>query len=665
MRRIIFMICMFCCSIAYSQEKSKVSFDYLIKPGDSEWQSLGSTYERNQALQIPERTLKTLSTEDLLEVCLNYPFLIEATFYSNKEDAIRYLVSKFNGFEELLSRKDVSKVLLKKEVDFPNEFKKLSRLNDSQKGLFSFQDEIVELLITQEDILASLNKHEQELLMDMNTKNTDLKKKDTSVFGDKNFLLSKMVTESQSKATKRIYKPKFKSITLYTPKGSRVQNAEKLNGADVPGATATQLNYLINYLYANYDGATLEENNTWEYNTDGWTWHTSRTGEKVLIDRANRAYDSIYVHDGSYIEVPEQYGTVVVYGDFYFSATKDNGQWYISKWGDGGPRVRHKLTALPNGSDSYFDNAYYHPNDAKTYYMPIPNCQISGNSHVCSHDEYSITNLPADATVQWSYSPREAGSICTNGSGSMTFSATSWYSGDCTLKADIFLAGSKILTVESEIEIGVPAIHFMHFTSAYGNSGQWTANSSDNHLEIQSYDDSPINTPVDLKIYRINNDFSIGNLVTQRNNVYLDNYNFGPFAPGWYSVEIRSHNECGYSQWEGNEIECVNDENNDNPYDPEHPYEKSIVINNTSADYIFVSFVDKESFEGGNEINKLSTNNRSESYIVQLWNGNKPISTSTHSGKTFQLNVSGLPKGIYMMRIINNDEVYSKKFIIR
>jgi len=64
-------------------------------------------------LQIPENVLYSLSTEDLMEICLQWPYLIQFDNHYSFTVKSEALPDQFNGFKELFNRKGVSDVLLR------------------------------------------------------------------------------------------------------------------------------------------------------------------------------------------------------------------------------------------------------------------------------------------------------------------------------------------------------------------------------------------------------------------------------------------------------------------------------------------------------------------------------------------------------------------------
>ena len=73
----IFMFC-FVCSVLMPQD---IKWDYPVKPGSKEWQQLTTQELKVRACQIPDELLSQISTKDLVELCLNYPLLMNVTFF--------------------------------------------------------------------------------------------------------------------------------------------------------------------------------------------------------------------------------------------------------------------------------------------------------------------------------------------------------------------------------------------------------------------------------------------------------------------------------------------------------------------------------------------------------------------------------------------------------
>lgn len=87
-------------------------YDYPVKPGTKEWYELKTEEERFAILQIPDDLLKSMSTENLIITCMNFPLFGDYTAYNNPQQGMEYIIDNFNGLQELLNRKDAPSGLL-------------------------------------------------------------------------------------------------------------------------------------------------------------------------------------------------------------------------------------------------------------------------------------------------------------------------------------------------------------------------------------------------------------------------------------------------------------------------------------------------------------------------------------------------------------------------
>ena len=90
--------------------------------------------EKIELCQIPEDLLTVISTEDLAELCLTYPFLYEAYAGESIIYSLNVLLHSFNGFTELLKREDCVAVLLEVANAKIQDFKSL-QYNDPKEAL--------------------------------------------------------------------------------------------------------------------------------------------------------------------------------------------------------------------------------------------------------------------------------------------------------------------------------------------------------------------------------------------------------------------------------------------------------------------------------------------------------------------------------------------------
>lgn len=87
------------------------TYNYPTLPGTVEWKELSSLAEKVEVCQIPERKLKTISTEGLLETLLNYPLILDYIFFDNMQNGFNRIKTENNGFSELYNRKNIFEVI--------------------------------------------------------------------------------------------------------------------------------------------------------------------------------------------------------------------------------------------------------------------------------------------------------------------------------------------------------------------------------------------------------------------------------------------------------------------------------------------------------------------------------------------------------------------------
>lgn len=90
-------------NISFAQQ---IEWDFPTKPGTQAWKSLKSWNERVSACQIEPQKLKTISTSGLVKICSQYPFFTSYGFYDSPIGGFNASLSLFNGYTELMSRKN-------------------------------------------------------------------------------------------------------------------------------------------------------------------------------------------------------------------------------------------------------------------------------------------------------------------------------------------------------------------------------------------------------------------------------------------------------------------------------------------------------------------------------------------------------------------------------
>ena len=167
------------CTIVFGQESEtshadSISdvYEYPIKPGTLEWKQC-SHAEHLEMLQIPDAVLNTISTAGLLKTCLDYPFISDIHAYDNYQLGLRNVINGFNGLQELLTRAEAGRLLVKEYFKHnPNDLN--PDWSITERGGFKIQYKNLEMHISQHEILTMFTQKERlELLEDCLSKYSD------------------------------------------------------------------------------------------------------------------------------------------------------------------------------------------------------------------------------------------------------------------------------------------------------------------------------------------------------------------------------------------------------------------------------------------------------------------------------------------------------------
>ncbi len=85
---------------------------YPIVPGTPEWAELETGEQMVAVTQLPDSVIQTISTEGLIETCLDYPLLSHVLTRSTLQRGVEETLDRFNGFQELSQREDAARDLL-------------------------------------------------------------------------------------------------------------------------------------------------------------------------------------------------------------------------------------------------------------------------------------------------------------------------------------------------------------------------------------------------------------------------------------------------------------------------------------------------------------------------------------------------------------------------
>ncbi len=162
---VVVLIFGICLSSALAQPISS-PYKFPTRVGMPGWKSLNTLAEKLAACQIPQDTLQRLSTEALVQTCLDYPMFLLYSAYTDSLGGMARVISGFNGMQELLRRKDAGSFLVKKYLEY-DPLAHDENWSDDKMGEFSLKLDGLERLLGHDSILTSLQADERRNLLSL------------------------------------------------------------------------------------------------------------------------------------------------------------------------------------------------------------------------------------------------------------------------------------------------------------------------------------------------------------------------------------------------------------------------------------------------------------------------------------------------------------------
>lgn len=85
-----------------SRSMKALAFDFPT----IQWETFETYDQKLAACEIPDSILPKIPTENLVEICMKYPLLLDAYAFNTPLQGIKTVASRFNGFKELMKRED-------------------------------------------------------------------------------------------------------------------------------------------------------------------------------------------------------------------------------------------------------------------------------------------------------------------------------------------------------------------------------------------------------------------------------------------------------------------------------------------------------------------------------------------------------------------------------
>ncbi len=152
-KQLLFLV-FFIPAISFAQEK--VTWDFPVKPGSNEWKELKNQKEKLDVCQIPDEVLKNIPTDELMELCFDYPLIYDILAFNSTQAGIDQFRKNFNGFSEFIQREEAPGLLMERYSNLqPRGYNK--NWTNIEKGYFSLELIAAELFLSQNEIISKLS----------------------------------------------------------------------------------------------------------------------------------------------------------------------------------------------------------------------------------------------------------------------------------------------------------------------------------------------------------------------------------------------------------------------------------------------------------------------------------------------------------------------------
>ena len=330
-----------------SESNLAISF-YKTVMNDPSWRENENRAERGKMLQLPEYMLKKMTTDELIEAVLNYPFFTDIYAFDNIEDGIDVMFEDFNGIKELFKRDNAAKEILKA-------YQREPVIKDEKNIIYDdiFRLNNLEILLLNEDVIPEMN--DRQLSDLYNTISDKHKQKIRSkIYGEQS---EKLIYElldvepNEKKAQIEIKRALFnikseqsvqgQSGYVKTPKGNKVNvtfySSEPLSFFEI---AAMKIDTAVNY-----PKAVELRNPSGKYNCHSYAWYSQSQNNNAWMPDPH-----MYWIDGSYVASNIQKDSRMVY---FISFTDSQG--VTRKITDHSAIVVERLPGITNFPKYYMD----------------------------------------------------------------------------------------------------------------------------------------------------------------------------------------------------------------------------------------------------------------------------------------------------------------------
>lgn len=149
------------CTITKPQD----TYDYPIKPGTPQWAMFTDGQQMLDACQIPTDTLSKMSTEGLIQTCIDFPLLgdLLLNIGVNVPAALKNKMLTFSGLIELSKRQDAGIKMINRYLMMSSSC--INNYSYSEKMIFRPQFSAFEMIISYDSIINKMSLDDKKVLI--------------------------------------------------------------------------------------------------------------------------------------------------------------------------------------------------------------------------------------------------------------------------------------------------------------------------------------------------------------------------------------------------------------------------------------------------------------------------------------------------------------------
>ena len=342
-------------------------YEFPITQYDDQWKEFETKAEALSVCQIPEEILNKMTTEALLETVLNYPFIIDYIAFNDYKDAADNMMRDFNGFSELLSREDLTEVLLEAydesdlvsyqefqamETDSENMILDIESSNIRSNLSKFWETSNLEFIIAYDQIINPDYTEAEAQQFETTLSNKESQRCNSEIYSQASDIYLKFMAKNSD--IMPMAGENIQYTTVKTPKGTSVSVIIR-----TPDFSSGEITVINASTALAYPQAELQRNPTVKYNCHSYAWYSQCTANKYWMNSPGA-----YTMDGSYsfysnIVSPANAKVFYLSDDHsaivHSSSSMTGGTaTFISKWGEAGVYIHNRLFSPYDASSVQF-----------------------------------------------------------------------------------------------------------------------------------------------------------------------------------------------------------------------------------------------------------------------------------------------------------------------